>query len=299
MILNISLRTDIVACYTDWLVDKLLHKDFIYSQNPRTKVTTAYSLKDVDCIAFCSKDYSKILPYIQEINSKYKCIYYYTITPSGTDLEPHVPSVDESIKTLKELSKIVGKENVLWRFDPLLKTNKISCEWLVDSFEKMAKELSKYVSRCIFSFITPYSHTLANMPEIIPFTEEEKDWITMRMGVIAISENNLHLQICRLGKEYPGVYVEGCMSPKIFGLNIKPTKASITSGCTCSVQTYGIGEYDTCKMGCKYCYATIDHNLAKRIPENPNSELISGEITEPIKYVNNRVQISQELSLFD
>lgn len=92
---------------------------------------------------------------------------------------------------------------------------------------------------------------------------------------------------------------EGCMSPKIFGLNIKPTKASITSGCTCSVQTYGIGEYDTCKMGCKYCYATIDHNLAKRIPENPNSELISGEITEPIKYVNNRVQISQELSLFD
>ena len=55
MILNISLRTDIVACYTDWLVDKLLHKDFIYSQNPRTKVTTAYSLKDVDCIAFCSK----------------------------------------------------------------------------------------------------------------------------------------------------------------------------------------------------------------------------------------------------
>lgn len=79
MILNISLRTDIVACYTDWLVDKLLHKDFIYSQNPRTKVTTAYSLKDVDCIAFCSKDYSKILPYIQEINSKYKCIYYYTI----------------------------------------------------------------------------------------------------------------------------------------------------------------------------------------------------------------------------
>lgn len=129
--------------------------------------------------------------------------------------------------------------------------------------------------------------------------ESKWDWITMRMGVIAISENNLHLQICRLGKEYPGVYVEGCMSPKIFGLNIKPTKASITSGCTCSVQTYGIGEYDTCKMGCKYCYATIDHNLAKRIPENPNSELISGEITEPIKYVNNRVQISQELSLFD
>lgn len=238
-----------------------------------------------------------ILKYYHIFKKSIPSISVYTITPYGTDIEPNVPSVDESIKTLKELSKIVGKENVLWRFDPLLKTNKISCEWLVDSFKKMAKELSKYVSRCIFSFITPY--TLANMPEIIPFTEEEKDWITMRMGVIAISENNLHLQICRLGKEYPGVYVEGCMSPKIFGLNIKPTKASITSGCTCSVQTYGIGEYDTCKMGCKYCYATIDHNLAKRIPENPNSELISGEITEPIKYVNNRVQISQELSLFD
>lgn len=162
-----------------------------------------------------------ILKYYHIFKKSIPSISVYTITPYGTDIEPNVPSVDESIKTLKELSKIVGKENVLWRFDPLLKTNKISCEWLVDSFKKMAKELSKYVSRCIFSFITPYSHTLANMPEIIPFTEEEKDWITMRMGVIAISENNLHLQICRLGKEYPGVYVEGC--PKIFGLNIKPT----------------------------------------------------------------------------
>lgn len=35
------------------------------------------------------------------------------------------------------------------------------------------------------------------------------------------------------------------------------------------------------------------------IPRLKGSELISGEITEPIKYVNNRVQISQELSLFD
>ena len=42
--------------------------------------------------------------------------------------------------------------------------------------------------------------------------------------------------------ENPLSHVEGCMSPKIFGLNIKPTKASITSGCTCSVQTYGIYE---------------------------------------------------------
>ena len=148
-----------------------------------------------------------ILKYYHIFKKSIPSISVYTITPYGTDIEPNVPSVDESIKTLKELSKIVGKENVLWRFDPLLKTNKISCEWLVDSFKKMAKELSKYVSRCIFSFITPYSHTLANMPEIIPFTEEEKDWITMRMGVIAISENNLHLQICRLGKEYPGGYM--------------------------------------------------------------------------------------------
>lgn len=81
------------------------------------------------------------------------------------------------------------------------------------------------------------------------------------------------------------------------------------TGTLTKINTKGLTVEEYCEYLCKKygyeiayegdTYAAIDHNLAKRIPENPNSELISGEITEPIKYVNNRVQISQELSLFD
>ena len=63
-----------------------------------------------------------MLKYMEEINKKYKIICHYTITAYDKDIEPNVPSIDESINTLIELSKIVGKEKILWRYDPILLT---------------------------------------------------------------------------------------------------------------------------------------------------------------------------------
>lgn len=41
------------------------------------------------------------------------------------DIEPNVPDIDESIETLIKLSKIVGKERISWRYDPILLTENI------------------------------------------------------------------------------------------------------------------------------------------------------------------------------
>ena len=65
-----------------------------------------------------------MLKYMKEINEKYRIICHYTITAYGRDVEPNVPDIDESVKTLIELSEIVGKEKVLWRYDPILLTEK-------------------------------------------------------------------------------------------------------------------------------------------------------------------------------
>ena len=134
MIVNVGGRTDIVNYYSQWLMNRI-KEGFAYSRNPLfPKNVSKISLnpKDVDCLMFCSKNYKPILKYMKEINEKYRIICHYTITAYGKDVEPYVPVINESIKNLIELSKIVGKEKVLWRYDPILLTEKYTVEKHLD-----------------------------------------------------------------------------------------------------------------------------------------------------------------------
>ena len=126
MIINVGGRTDIVNYYTPWLLNRL-SEGYVYSRNPYSKVDVyKLSLKpeDVDCLLFCSKNYQPILEHIGEIDEKYPILCQYTITCYDKDVEPNVPAIDESIETLKELSDIVGRNKILWRYDPILLTEK-------------------------------------------------------------------------------------------------------------------------------------------------------------------------------
>ena len=116
------------------------------------------------------------------------------------------------------------------------------------------------------------------------------------LGTIAL-KNDIYLQTCILGKDYPGIHNEGCITPKTIGLNIKPVKASLQNDCMCTVHTYGIGDYNTCKNGCRYCYATSYDNKERNFI---NSYLPTGIIkdTDKVVIVDKKI-ISKELSLFD
>lgn len=300
IILNISFRTDIVACYTDWLVERLLHSNYIGTRNPQfPNKILMFNTKAIDKIVFCSKDYSKLLPYIQEINQKYDCQYHYTITPYLNDIEVNVPDVFDSMKTLRTLSKFVGKEKVIWRYDPILLTHKYCPSFHVSCFMGMANILSPCVRLCTFSFVHKYERTIHNCPEILSPDNKIKKYIVSNMSEIA-NKNNLYLQTCRGLPEYKewGVHVEGCLTPKMLEVNVKPdnTKALIP-GCMCNIHTYGIGDYHTCKLGCKYCYATRDHSNI----EDKNyidSPLLIGYPTKEDKIIYYESEKNKQLSLW-
>lgn len=74
---------------------------------------------------FVQKNYKPILPRLHEITDRFNTYFFYTITAYGVDLEPGVPSIQESINTLKSLSGIVGKQRLTWRYDPVLLTKKV------------------------------------------------------------------------------------------------------------------------------------------------------------------------------
>ncbi len=292
MIVNVGGRTDIANYYSEWLRNRI-KEGFAYSRNPLfPNNVSKVSLKpeDVDCLMFCSKNYQPILPYMKEISETYRVICHYTITAYGTDVEPNVPDIETSIQILMELSKIVGKEKVLWRYDPILLTQKYTVQKHLETFEKMAKQIAPYVQRCIFSFVEMYKKLEYNMPEIIPLTEADKSAILKGIGKIA-KKYNLYTQTCGTDEnnEKYGIHVSGCTTPEILeqahGIkykNIKPQP--MRKGCHC-IPSRDIGAYDTCLNGCKYCYANKRPELAKENIKlhDKNSPLLLGYIQKTDK----------------
>lgn len=298
MIVNVGGRTDIVNYYGEWLMNRI-KEGFAYSRNPLFQNNISkISLKpeDVDCLMFCSKNYKPMLKYMKEINSKYRIICHYTITAYDRDVEPNVPNIDESIETLIELSKIVGKKKVLWRYDPILLTKKYTIEKHLYTFEYIAKQIAPYVQRCIFSFVEMYKKLDYNMPEIIPFTENDKIEILKGLGEIS-KKYNLYTQTCGTDEtnEKYGIHVSGCTTPEILekanNVKYRTIKAKpMRKGCHC-IPSRDIGAYDTCLNGCKYCYANRRPDLAKENIKihDKNSPLLLGNIRATDKITESKI----------
>ena len=143
MIINTGGRTDTVQYYTEWLL-KRFSEGWVLSRNPLfPNKVTCYELtpEKVDCVVFCSKNYKPILPRIHEITDRFPTYFYYTITAYGRDMEPGVPSIEESIQTLAELSEKVGKGRVAWRYDPVLLTDTYTAERHFETFGAWRKGL--------------------------------------------------------------------------------------------------------------------------------------------------------------
>lgn len=289
MIINTGGRTDTVQYYTEWLLRRF-SEGYVLSRNPLfpNKVTRYDLTPDkVDAVQFCSKNYKPILPHLHEITDHYNTYFHYTITAYGKDIEPGVPSIGESMETLIELSRIVGKQRIAWRYDPVLLTEKYTIECHLATFEQMAKTLAPYIDRCIFSFVEMYKKLETNMPELIPLSIENMDKLAQGMGAIA-QKYGLWLQTCGTNGDFSryGIHASGCMTLDIMGMAngivFKELKhKGMRQGCHC-IESRDIGAYDTCMNGCKYCYANKTPQKARENYRlhDPASPLLLGHLKE-------------------
>ena len=298
MIINVGGRTDIVNYYTPWLLNRL-EEGYAYSRNPFARENVyKLSLKseDVDCLLFCSKNYKPILKHIGGIDEKYNLLCNYTITAYHKDIEPKVPSINQSIKTLKRLSDIVGVNKILWRYDPILLTEKYTVEKHLETFEYMAEKISPLVYRCIFSFVDMYKKVEENMPEIIPFTDEDK--VKLLKGIGEISKKyNLYTQTCATNESYEryGIHAAGCTTREILEQahnvvykNVKGT--GIRENCHC-IPSRDIGAYNSCLSECKYCYANRKPDIPKKVIKmhNEKSPLLLGQLKENDRLIETKI----------
>ena len=284
MILNVSGRTDIVAFYTDWFM-KRYHEGFVDVRNPfNPKLVSRIDFSYVDAILFCTKN---PIPILNEINKP--IIFHVTLTPYKKDIEPNVPPKGEIVEAVKKLSKIIGKDNLVIRYDPVFISAKYTLDYHIRAFENLCSLLDGYVSKILISFLDDYKNVRKN-EKVLNFKElEESDYkaIGENFSTSAL-KHHMIVHTCfedRDLTEY-GFSKDECLSHelayKLTGkVYKKEWKARKEGKCHC-VQMVDIGVYNSCKHFCKYCYANYDEKQVQDnfINHDPNSSLLVGKLNE-------------------
>jgi len=284
MILNVSGRCDIVAFYTKWFMNRI-NEGYVDVRNPfNRKLVSRIKFSNVDLIMFCTKNPIPIIPYLKSINKP--ILFHVTITPYNKDIEPNVIDKRKVIEGVKEISKIIGRENVYVRYDPIFLSDKYNLDYHIKAFDKLCKLLNGYVNHIIISFLDIKKNVLKNknILKYREFTRDDYKEIGLNFSKIAL-ENNITVQTCFEKEnlvEY-GFLRGECISHelafKLTGKTYKSWSARKEKLCNC-VEMVDIGVYNSCSHFCCYCYANFDEKLVKSnmSNHNPNSSLLIGEL---------------------
>ena len=287
MILNVSGRTDIVAFYSDWFLNRL-EAGFIDVRNPfNPKLVSRIMLEDVDLIFFCTKNPFPLMDKIKDIQKK---VYFHvTLTAYQKDIEPYLPPKKEIINGIKKLSSIIGKENIVIRYDPVFISSKYNLDYHVKAFERICTLLEGYVDKILISFLDNYQNVRKNY-RILKYRKlEEDDYRTI--GLSFSSSAKKHGMIVHTCFEDRDLVEYGftkgeCLSKELAyqltGKEYKEEwKARKGKKCHC-VEMVDIGAYNSCKHFCKYCYANYDEKevLSNFSKHNPKSSLLIGELND-------------------
>lgn len=284
MIISASRRTDIPAFYTKWFI-KRLREGLVLVRNPMNfhQVSRiALSPENIECVVFWSKNPTPMLSRLAEIDDLgYRYYFLLTLTPYDKSIEVNVPAVGERITIFQTLADMIGKEKVIWRYDPILFTDRYSAEFHVARFAELSKKLAGFTEKCIVSFVEMYRKCTRNMHGmgLINQTIEKRMDLVATLQTIAAA-NNITLQSCAAEIDLqkagiaPGKCIDDQLIAKITGTAISAGKdKNQRHACGC-IESIDIGAYNSCPHGCLYCYANNDrrsvaHNIASHRPDSP------------------------------
>ena len=293
MILSVSRRTDIPAFYSDWFM-KRLRAGFVYVRNPvnpRVVSLVPLSPENVDCIVFWTKDPRKLMPYLDEIDGMgYRYYFHFTITGYGRDIERNMPDKRLITDSFTALSRRIGREKVILRYDPIFFTDRYSAAFHIKAFERLLLLLHAYTDKVIISFLDMYRRTVRNMSGIGLRSMTEADMRKLAAAFADIAgKYGLKLETCAesIDLSVYGIGHARCIDGELveritgYGIRGKSGREAARPFCGC-MKSVDIGQYDTCAHGCVYCYANSKAGLALKNNSSHDSEspLLCGPFCE-------------------
>ena len=298
VVLSASRETDLPAFYVDWFVERL-REGWCLWKNRFNGVIYRVVFDKVRMIVFWSKNPRPMLERLDEVEALGFGQYYFQFTLNdyvAEGLEPNVPPMSERIDTFKQLADKIGKERVIWRFDPLMLSESNRCFLTIDTLlERIAhigRQLKGYTEKLVFSFIdiTSYRKVGRNLAGlgVREFSAEEQ--ISFAKGLVELNgELGLELATCGELADLSAYDVKHnkCVDDELMmrlfhddaelmsfigaeydmfnGWQIKKSKKDKgqRKACGCIISK-DIGAYNTCPHLCRYCYANFSDEAVMR-----------------------------------
>ncbi|HET56414.1 MAG TPA: DUF1848 domain-containing protein [Ignavibacteria bacterium] len=301
IIVSASRATDIPAFYGDWFINRW-QKGYLKWINPFNGKPLYVSFRNTRCVVFWSKNPR---PFMKHLDWCEKNIpnFYFQFSLNDYDKERYegkVPSVQARIKTFKELSRRLGKERVIWRFDPLIMTDKIDIDELLMRIKNIGDELKDFTCKLVFSFVDIgiYKKVENNLKKdgiayvewgvekmnafAQRLQELNKEW-GLELGTCSEKidlekygivhnkciDDDLMCELCSEDKELMDFLGVELRAPSLFETekkfikkrNLKDKGQREDCGC---IMSKDIGQYNTCPHECNYCYANASKAIARR-----------------------------------
>jgi hypothetical protein len=274
-VISASRRTDIPAFYSDWFLNRLA-EGFCDVLHPYTRKLFRVPLEagDVGAIVFWSKNYGPLLPKLDQIERTTKNLFFHFTVTGNRDLELRVPDFRDAIKDYIHITRRYSPDHIIWRFDPICITDKLSFEVHEERFTTIAELLRGHASSCIISFAHPYRKMMRNLEKytshrlVETSMEDQRSYaekladIAEKYGIRLLACCNDHLLSGTVGKAR---CIDGPRLSLLFGTPLDTRSAASRKECGCT-KSIDIGAYDTCGHGCVYCYANTDQEKASRAP---------------------------------
>jgi len=278
IIISASRATDIPAFYSNHFMEQL-NRGYLYWTNPFNGIKMLISLRLVKLIVFWSKNPAPIIPDLR-ILDKMKIDYYFNFTLNNYEnegLEKKLPPLEKRISTFIALSEKIGKEKVIWRFDPVIILQNQHQEEIIDKILNLAERLYPFTEKLVFSFVDKnYKKVQLKFKTENVQTQDLNDNDKLQFALDLsnrIKKFNIKISTCSesMDLQQYGIFHNKCIDDelitRIFTNNeslmdfiqllkskncIKDKGQRTYCGC---IPSKDIGKYNTCLYNCTYCYA--------------------------------------------
>lgn len=203
------------------------------------------------------------------------------------EIDPKCPSLEAAVRAFRNLSDHVGPNRVVWRYDPIVFSERTPADYHKRRFAEIAGELKGRTDRAVVSIVDDYRKAEPRMKALegkgAGITDCEADEFGILMRELAASATGRGMEITSCAEDLdlarhgirPGKCVDDALIADAFGIDVSHKKdPSQRKACGCVVSR-DIGMYNSCVFGCPYCYATQRFERAKvnyeeHAPESPS-----------------------------
>lgn len=234
VIVSASRSTDIPASYADWFFSRL-KKGYSAWKNPFNGKTCYVGYEDAKFIVFWSKNPRPLLPHLDWLKERgIGCYINYSLNDYEKDkLEKNVPKLQDRIETFRELVKKLGKESVIWRFDPLVLTDKIAIPELLARIKNIGSQLHEYTEKLVFSFVDIFNYkkvrTNLDKTKIAYRDWTREDMLEFAESLVELNNSegwNLELATCGELADLPGIEHNRCVDDRLI-LRLCPNSSEL------------------------------------------------------------------------